>query len=626
MLEDIVQNFRFIRADWLWAFIPLILGVWYWQNRKAYSKNWQSVCDTSLLPYILGENQGKRNYFSSALLLFTGALGILSIAGPTWIKLPQPVFREQSAMVIALDLSRSMDATDITPSRLSRAKLKIIDILEKRKEGQTALLVFAQEAFIVSPLTEDTKTIESMVNSLSTDLMPSQGSHPDLAIRKAEEMFKQAGVNSGDILLITDGIPDNIRIKNILPKQSLYHLSVLGIGTEDGAPISIKNGGFLKDKTGAIIVPKIKEQLLRQLASEGGGRYSQLTVDDRDINYVLPDINRTMNNTKSLVENKQKLTTDIWQEEGPWILLLVIPFAALAFRKGVLAVLILFCLPFPTPSYAFEWQDLWLVPDQRGAASFKKGELEKAASQFKNKEWQAAAYYKNNDFEKTVEKLKDIHSADGLYNKGNALAKLGKLQEAIQAYDAALELSPDHEDAKYNKKLLEDLAKKQQQDQNSDDNQDSENNDSKNKSEDNGDQSEQQDDKQSDEQNSQTDSDENQQESQSNKENSEQEKDMSETQQNSASEKKRDEAEKQAQQEKDPQEKDKQESEQNAKDKSKQKPAELSPEQQHKAELLQANEQWLKRIPDDPGGLLRRKFRYQSKIRKSTASKEQAQW
>jgi len=615
-MEDLINNFHFIRAYWLWLFIPLILGVWLWRHRKVHSQSWQSVCDKKLLPFILSDNQESNRYQSSLILSLIGAFCILAMAGPTWKKLPQPVFREQSALVIALDLSRSMDVADIKPSRLARARLKVIDILNKRREGQTALLVYADEAFAVSPLTEDSKTIESMVNSLSTDLMPSQGSRPDKAIKKAEEMLKQAGANSGNILLITDGIPENYIVEEVVPKQPLNKLSVLGIGTEDGAPIPIRNGSFLKDSKGAIVVPKLKEQQLRQLASQGGGRYSRLLVDDSDINYLVADIDRAVNNINLQSEDELKLTTDIWQEEGPWLLLLVIPFVAFAFRKGVIAVLVVLCLPIPTPSYAFEWQELWSRPDQRAAASFKKGEHGKAASEFENEEWAAAAYYKNEDFENALGKLQNVQSADGLYNKGNALAKLGKIPEAIQAYGEALDLSPEHEDAKTNKKLLEDLMQKQDQEQNGSDDQESESDESKSDSESDQPQSDQDSEKQS----SQSSEKDGQQESQSKDSNDDaQESDKNENQSSEEQKEADSEEAKEAMQE------DKNQS-QGAKDKNNQQQAEMSPEQQQNAEMLKANEQWLKRIPDDPGGLLRRKFRYQSKIRKNSKSKEQSQW
>jgi len=614
MDQEILQNFHFIRANWLWALLPLILGIWLWRHKKAYSQSWQSVCDKNLLPFILGDSQGKNGILKTLLFMFTGVLSILAIAGPTWTKLPQPVFRQQSALVIVLDLSRSMDAADIKPSRLTRARHKIIDILEKRTEGQVALLVFAEEAFTVSPLTEDSKTIMSMVNSLSTDLMPSQGSNVNRAIQKAEKMFKQAGVNKGDILLITDGLANNISVEDGIPKQSSYRLSVLGIGTEDGAPIPVKNGSFLKDSVGAIIIPKLKEQKLRQLADLGGGRYSRLTVDDSDLNYLVPDIDSAMNFVDLKSEDELKLNTDIWQEEGPWILLLIIPVVAFAFRRGVIAVLLILCLPIPTPSYAFEWQQLWSGPDQRGAASFKKGEHEKAAAQFKNPEWQAAAYYKNQDFEKAVEKLENIKSVDGFYNKGNALARLGKLPEAIQAYDETLKLSPQHEDAIFNKKLLEDLLERKEE--NDSENQQSGDGDSNENSGDDGQQSDQG----SDNQNSKPNPDSKQQDSQSSSggDETQQDNDMNEEQKTSDSSSEQNKAEK------DEAKKAIKENQEQAKDEQEKSDQEdmLSREQQYKAEMLKANEQWLKRIPDDPGGLLRRKFKYQSKIQSNSSRKE----
>ena len=132
-----------------------------------------------------------------------------------------------------------MDATDIKPSRATRAKLKIMDILAKRLEGQTALVVYAAEAFVVSPLSDDVKTIESLVTSLSTDLMPYQGSQPALAIGKAVDLLKQGGMRSGNILLITDGLgSDGVDSITKPLAGTSYRVSVLAVGTAGGASAS----------------------------------------------------------------------------------------------------------------------------------------------------------------------------------------------------------------------------------------------------------------------------------------------------------------------------------------------------------------------------------------------------
>ncbi|NNE37980.1 MAG: VWA domain-containing protein, partial [Gammaproteobacteria bacterium] len=199
-------EFQFIRPYWLYGFIPLTILVLYMFRHKLRNKKWESLCDKELLPYILIGDEPATRRTSAMITLVAGTIVLLSLAGPTWEKLPQPVFSTQSALVIALDLSRSMDATDVNPSRLERARFKVADILQHRAEGETALLVYAGDSFTVTPLTDDAATIESQLMALTTDIIPAQGNRTDLAMSKAVELLKQAGAGQGDVLLITDEI------------------------------------------------------------------------------------------------------------------------------------------------------------------------------------------------------------------------------------------------------------------------------------------------------------------------------------------------------------------------------------------------------------------------------------
>ncbi|MCW8982993.1 MAG: VWA domain-containing protein, partial [Gammaproteobacteria bacterium] len=153
-----IELFHFLRPDWLWALIPLAIVLLLWYRREGKSRSWQNYCDPELLPFLMVGSEVGRSHLLMVTGGLAGLLTIIALAGPTWEQRPQPLFRAQSAMVIALDLSLSMNATDVRPNRLDRAKLKLRDILERRKEGQTGLLVFAAEPFVVSPLTTDTAT------------------------------------------------------------------------------------------------------------------------------------------------------------------------------------------------------------------------------------------------------------------------------------------------------------------------------------------------------------------------------------------------------------------------------------------------------------------------------------
>ncbi|RKZ59224.1 MAG: hypothetical protein DRQ44_13895, partial [Gammaproteobacteria bacterium] len=200
------MEFHLLRTEWLLMLIPLLLLGWFFWSKKLFSRDWESVIDPRLLPHLLVGKSGSKSIWPLLFCISIGMIIIFALSGPVWKKLPLPVFKQQSALVIVLDLSRSMNTQDVKPSRLVRARLKLLDLLKNRKEGQTALIVFAATAYTVSPLTDDTDTIRSLVSSLTTEIMPVQGSRADLAVEKALQLFENAGINKGDILLISDGV------------------------------------------------------------------------------------------------------------------------------------------------------------------------------------------------------------------------------------------------------------------------------------------------------------------------------------------------------------------------------------------------------------------------------------
>jgi Ca-activated chloride channel family protein len=508
---------------------------------------------------------------------------IFALAGPTWERLPSPVFRNDAALVIALDLSLSMDASDITPSRLSRARYKVTDILKQRKDGQTALIVYAGDVFTVTPLTEDNETIASQISALTTEIMPSQGSDTLLAIEKATELLKQSGLQTGDILLVTDEI-DFDRTTDAIESLKGYRLSILGIGTEDGAPIKDSQGGFVKDNSGNIVVAKLNSRELSQLASIGNGLYLKISSDDSDIKTLLDHFNHAVESQSEEGDENNNLFLDQWSEKGPWLLLLALPLAAFSFRKGLLSLAIVCLLPFPDPSYAMEWKDLWATQNQQAQQAFKQDGFQQAAEQYNDPQWKAAAQYKAGQFEQSIETLQNDETANGLYNKANALAQTGQLQEALKAYQDALKKAPANEDAKYNKEQVEKAIEKQKQQQKDDQqNSDSQKEDSdQNKEDEDGNQSEQQDSTESNEES----------------ENSEQQADEEQSKDHSDAEQGEDQHSEQ---------------EKSETDDAKEEQAKLNkkPESSEYDESEQASEQWLKRIPDDPAGLLKRKFKYQ---------------
>jgi Ca-activated chloride channel family protein len=586
MIEQLMSDFHFIRPLWLLGIIPAVLCLLMINKLAHQAGNWSKVISPELLPFLMQSDAQADNRLTRSFMMGTAGcwlLFCLALAGPSWNQLPQPVHKEDAALVLMLDLSPSMLAEDVTPSRLIKARYKMIDILKSRQQGFTGLVVYGGEAFTVSPLTEDGNTIINLVPTLHPALLPVYGSNTEDGIDSAIDLIKNAGHQQADILLITDGV-SRAAFRDISSQLNSRNirLHILGIGTSEGAPIPMGNGGFVKDKNGSILLPKLDSSALRQLADLGGGKFVSMTADDSDINHLLQAIASDFPETTAVSDQ----TFDIWEDYGYWLILLLLPLLLASFRKGVVFVIILApnLLNSP-PTEASVWQDLWLTDDQQGYKALQQGDTETAQGLFENPQWQASAAYKNQDYKTAVEHYSQGESADDNYNLGNALARAGDLDGAIKAYDQALTIEPGMDDAIANRQLVEQLKQQQQ------------NQDQK------GDPQEQDGESQ----------DQNQQQSQSQQQSQdEQQQSENEQQQNTGEE---DDSSKQEQEEQSKAATDEKQSEdeQSKEEQSQQQSEEDSLKEQQQMEL----QQWLRRVPDDPGGLLKQKFRYQSQQRAS---------
>ncbi|MDA0824324.1 MAG: VWA domain-containing protein [Proteobacteria bacterium] len=581
-------EFHFLRPLWFALLIPFAFLVWRLIRRRETAGVWQSICDEALLPFLLVQRSANRSSFNVALVSLVGLLAIIALAGPTWERLPTPVFRDQSALVFLLDLSRSMDATDVSPSRLERAKFKITDILRQRPEGQTALIVYAAEPYVVTPLTNDVATIESQLPALRTNIMPSQGSATSLAIEKGIDLLTQGGAHNGDILLISDGLPlTEVEPATKLVENTDIRLSILGVGTAEGAPIPDSNSGFVKDAGGNIVVEPLKPQPMQELVEHGGGLYQTMRVDDNDISMILNSIDDGLNNRNAATTDR---FANQWREFGPWLLALLIPFAPLAFRRGILSIGlgVGILIGSYTPVASAGW---WATPDQEASEKFQQNDFAGAAETFEDPAWRATANYRAGRYATAAEQLADAPDPEAQYNLGNSFARLGRYEEALAAYDKTLAAHADHEDAKYNKKLIEDLLKQQEK-------QEQENQPDASENEDASEQDAAANGEQKDAESDGKPSDNN---SQNSAESSETPEEPSES---ATSAEQETDNQKQLDQPDEPTDE--------PQDEAQEKQQELAEAQANsEIENEQATEQWLRQIPDDPGGLLRRKFEYE---------------
>jgi Ca-activated chloride channel homolog len=630
-VDLLISQFHFLRPLWLVALAPVLvvaLLLWY---QKHNARSWQQMVAPELLQYLLDGQTTRIRPWQLIALLLAWIISCIALAGPSWEKRPVAVEQNQQALVLLLDLSPSMMSEDVKPSRLVRARLKIADLLRLRKDGQTALLVYAGDVHVVTPLTDDTETINNIIPALHPNIMPAQGSNTEEAVSRAIQLLKNAAITQGDLLLITDGIDKDAQynISEIMTRESQYRLSILGVGGTAPTPIPSSKGGFVRDNKRNIVTTQLNAGELQNLANQSRGRYRTLASTSSDIDYLM-DLPTPKKEETQRVERD----FDSWYDRGHWLVLLLLPIILYCFRRGVL--LCLFIVPLtaltPTKSYAFGWDDLWKNKNQQAYEKLQQEQAAEAAQQFDHPDWKASAQYRAGDYEEAAKNFAQSDSADAHYNRGNALAKANKLPDAIKAYDQALKLNPELEDAKKNRKLVEDLLKQQQQNQDQQD-QNQDKNDQNKKDQDqqkqdqgNGDQ--QKDEQQKDQQ-QQDKNDQQKQQDQNNQQDQNQQQNPSDqqSQQDQQSSADQDEQQKQSEQEKSDQEQSQQEKtdeekaaeaaqreqeeQQAAEEKMQQMQAGEPKDDDLTDEERQAMEQWLRRIPDDPGGLLRNKFNYE---------------
>ncbi|WP_444932323.1 VWA domain-containing protein [Microbulbifer sp. SSSA002] len=605
---DLLQSFHFLRPGVLWLLLPAALLCWGLAKMVLNSAQLQKVIDPDLLPHLLLRGGSKRPWLFALIFALLAAM-IIALAGPAWRKLPTPVYSNQDALVILLDLSPSMMATDLSPDRLTRARLKILDILRQRKDGLTALVAYAGEAHVVTPLTEDTATIANLVPALSPSIMPVPGSNIEMAVNTGIRLLKDGTTGRGQLLAVTDGI-DPMAADEIGESLSSakVEMSILAVGSGEGSPIPRGNaGGFVTDNKGAIVISNFDAGELRQLARSSGGRFAKISVNDSDIDYLLPQADSPQQ--AQLTERE----FDQWRDEGPLLLLLLLPFAALLFRRGALACTLplLLLSGLPSESQAIEWQDLWQRKDQQGQRLLEEGQPAEAAQEFHNPEWKGTANYRAGNYAEAQKNFAESDKSQSLYNLGNSLVQQGDYGKAIEAYDKALQKQPEFADAEYNREIaekLQELQEKQQQSQQQSGQQQQ------------GEQQQDQQQGQGQEQNQEQQSENSEQQSSEQQQSSNQQ--QGNNQQSSGSTEPS-EQQPQGEEQQNAQEQGKEE-QQGEQQQSQQQQGEEQPPQAEPQpagadeespldqETQQALDQWLRQIPDDPAGLMREKFKYES--------------
>ncbi|MFJ3366637.1 tetratricopeptide repeat protein [Pseudomonas sp. NPDC086251] len=439
-----------------WLLLLPVLGWLLWQlwHRQKRAGRWQMILPPAFHAALLSGGSGRDSKLPWVALGVAWVLTLLALLGPSWERVEQTSQKPADPLVVILELTPEMLATDVAPNRLEQARRKLFDLLQYRSDAQTAIVVYAGSAHTLVPLSDDLSTSGNLLDALKPSLMPQAGHRADLAVVKALALLEQGALGDGRILLIGSTLTEEERqgIRRALDGKATQFL-MLGIGTAEGAPITREDGSFLKDEQGAILVPHLDEPSLKAFANGLDGRYRHARLGDTDLRAL-----GLLDGPRNVRHDGQILRLDTWADQGYWLLLPLLLLAACAGRRGWL-----FCLPLlfllPQPSYAFDFEDLWLRPDQQGLHLLKQKRPAEAAAHFDDHQWQGVALYEAGDYSGAAQRFAEGNDAHAHYNRGNALAKSGELEAALDAYDQALERQPDLRPALTNKALVENLIK-----------------------------------------------------------------------------------------------------------------------------------------------------------------------
>lgn len=443
---------EWLRPGWLLA-LPLGLAMlaWWWRAR-AGAGPWRRHVDAELLPHLVGRAPAWSARLALGLAAVTLALGCIALAGPSWRAEPAPLYRDQSARIVVLDLSPSMDAVDVVPSRLERARAAIGTLLRDTGEAQLGIVVFGADAFTVAPLMNDPSALVHLLASLDTATLPRAGSRPDLGLELARELLERAGAVAGDVILVGDSAGDARTLEAARRLAGAgYPLSVLAVGTPHGGPVRLAGGAFARAESGEVLVARPELAALERVALAGGGRFHLLGAETP----------RFARGAQAWAASPAAPAGEsrVRQDGGIWFVLAALPFAALLFRRGWVAGIAALAVSLPPgEALAFDWRDLWRRADQQAAQAFATGEFGNhgalAARLGEDSPWRALLLFRSGRFAESAMLFAAGDSADAHYNRGNALALEGRLDAALAAYGAALERSPSMRDALFNRALV----------------------------------------------------------------------------------------------------------------------------------------------------------------------------
>ncbi len=470
----------------LWVLI-LVLGIMVYGILRR-KKIVAGFAKSNILHVIAPKFDPKRSWFKACLIIIASAFAIIALAGPQMGFRWQKTNQKGVDIMIALDCSKSMLAQDIKPNRLERAKREIIDLLHMMRSDRAGLVAFSGQAILQCPLTLDHETFNIFLKVLNPGFLPVGGTNIGQAIEECYKGFEKDSDTKKAIIIITDGESTTGDIELAAKKMAKEDIKIFCIGVGDlaGAPIPDKEGGFIKDDRGNIILSKVDEKGLKKIADLTGGIYVRSVAGDMDLDMIYNDEILGTMERKTLTSGKKKM----WENRFQWflfpalILLLIELFLSTTRRtpplKKILSIIVF------VSALTICWLNNPLIVEAKtvfssvksGINAFDEQNYQQAKKHFIDAQLEdpenrklyyniGAAAYMNEEYDQAKTNFKHALESDDKnlrhdagYNLANTHYRLGNLEDAIKEYENILREFPEDTRAKEN---LEFVKKKKEE-------------------------------------------------------------------------------------------------------------------------------------------------------------------
>ncbi|EJN33961.1 VWA domain-containing protein [Pseudomonas sp. GM80] len=458
-MEINLGDFHFLRPLWLilalfGAALPLI-----WRRSRDLQRRLRGNIAEHLLPHLLITPQDHQRLRPVHLLCAVMILGAVAAAGPTWEQDRPDFLQNRAPLIVAVDLSPSMDANDVQPTRLEAAKHKLHDLIQRRAGARTALIAYAGSAHLVLPPTDDPALLDTFIQALGTGLIDKPGKDVGAVIDQAKRLLS-AEKTPGSLLLLTDGA-DTSRLDGLDKRlhDSQLQVLVLAVGSEDGGVVQGAGGQPKIDSNGRPILGSFDQAALKQLASAVDAPLGSLTLNDDDLDWI--ELHAQQHFQSASAEQRELH----WKDAGYWLCWPLLVLGLFGVRKGwsvnwMPALLLAAGLGWPAaPAQANALSDAFFTRDQQGRWAFEHEHFPQAAALFVDPYWKGVAAYHAADYDLALATFARLDTPQAYFYLGNIYVRRFKFDEAIAAYTQALKLQPQFPEATANLALAQALLK-----------------------------------------------------------------------------------------------------------------------------------------------------------------------